>query len=61
METNLDPKAAALEYEQLKIKEREINERLEILHPIVSSIIPEGQNVMMKEGYFYIQMRKTWK
>jgi hypothetical protein len=57
----IDPKDAAIEYEQLKIKEREIKERLEILHPIVSTFIPEGQNVQMKEGYFYIQMRKTWK
>lgn len=58
---DINPKDAAIEYEQLKIKQREIEERLEILHPIVSSIIPEGQNVMMKEGYFYIQPRREWK
>ena len=61
MEQTIDPKDAALEYEQLKIKSREIEERLKILQPIVLSIVPEGKNVMASEGYFYTQVRNKWK
>ena len=49
-----------LEYESLKLQERAIKDRLEELKPEVQPLIPLDKKVEMKNGEFYITVRKRW-
>lgn len=49
-----------LEYESLKMREREIKERLEELKPEVLPLIPRDKKVEMRHGEFYVTVRKKW-
>lgn len=50
-----------LEYEELKLQAKEIEEKLKELQPIVMAEVPEGKEIAANHGVFFIQNRSTWK
>lgn len=49
------------EYEDLMIKKREIETRLDEIKPYLIPAVPEDKNLVTERGYFYIQKRSSWK
>lgn len=49
-----------LEYEELKIEEKSIKERLDVLKPIVFELIPAGEKTHAASGYFEQKKRDSW-
>lgn len=56
----MNPQETLLKYEELKIKQREIEKELDELKPIVTELIPEDAEVAVAYGSFYIQKRPKW-
>lgn len=49
------------EYEELKVKEREVTARLEELKPLIMPHVPEDKELQCDKGYFYLQSRTAYK
>jgi hypothetical protein len=57
---NDEQKRAFLEYEELKIQEKEIKSRLEDLKPLILEVVPEETKVNAMQGYFERKKRDNW-
>ena len=55
-----DNKEKVALYEELKIQEREIKDKLDELKPDVLALIPEGKKIETEKGEFYIVNRKRY-
>lgn len=60
MELNQETLDAFKQYEELKIQEREIAEKLKELQPKILPFVPEDKELQGDKGYFYIQKRPSW-
>lgn len=49
------------EYENLKLKAKEIDERIKELAPFIISNVPVDKEIQGKMGYFSVQKRAKWK
>ena len=56
----MDNKEKVALYEELKIQEREIKDKLDELKPDVLALIPEGKKIETEKGEFYIVNRKRY-
>lgn len=58
---NDEQKSALLEYEELKIQEKEIKARIDELKPTVLEVVPEGAKINARNGHFELKKRDNWK
>jgi len=57
---NEEQKQALLEYEELKLQEKQIKSRLDELKPFILEVVPEATKVNATEGFFERKKRDNW-
>jgi len=57
---NEEQKQVLLEYEELKLQEKQIKSRLDELKPVVLEVVPEETKVNVTDGYFERKKRDNW-